>query len=222
MKLIRTLPLMICVAASSCVNPFFPPEDNDQEIAYFNENAALLQQINVLQEQLLDSQSQSESFQRMLAEAEEAKEREQQALRDSLKDAEGVEIGVNDAGQQIIRMDATLIFPSGRHTLTKAGRVSLEKVAKALKAEKLLGRGISVQGHTDSDKIKASKERYSDNWDLSAKRSHSVLIALEKAGITSSRLHGEFYGSMNPVKGIPGKTKIEKAKDRRVEITILD
>ena len=58
--------------------------------------------------------------------------------------------------------------------------------------------------------ISMLKDKYGDNWGLSAARAATVVRALEKSGVTADRLHGAFRGEHAP-------RGSDKAANRRVE-----
>ncbi len=73
---------------------------------------------------------------------------------------------------------------------------------------------IRVEGHTDSRGSAAY------NKDLSLRRARSVVAALVQRGIEPGRLFPEGYGFDRPV--ADNKTALGRAKNRRVEFTILE
>jgi outer membrane protein OmpA-like peptidoglycan-associated protein len=89
----------------------------------------------------------------------------------------------------------------------------LDQVALTLKANPQLSR-VRVEGHTD--------DRGSDeyNRDLSQRRSESVMRYLVQKGVDAKRLEAIGYGEARPL--IPEQTEEARAKNRRVEFTILD
>jgi flagellar motor protein MotB len=107
-------------------------------------------------------------------------------------------------------------FAKGSAELNEDGQKAIERLAARLNEGANAGKNVIVKGFTDDTPVSRSttKEKYVDNWGLSAARAASVLRALEKAGVTSERLHGAFRGQLDPrVQG--GE---DKGKNRRVEI----
>lgn len=117
-------------------------------------------------------------------------------------------------GQPAIRMEASLLYASGKADLTPAGKSALEQVASILK--KQYGNcEIRVEGHTDTDPISRTKDKYDTNWDLGSKRSNEVVVYLtEKCGVDPKKVYSASYSMYRPI----GSNKVA---NRRVEIVIL-
>ncbi len=107
-------------------------------------------------------------------------------------------------------------FAKGSADLNEDGQKAIERLAARLNEGENAGRKVVVKGFTDDTPVSRSstKEKYTDNWGLSAARAASVLRALEKAGVTSERLHGAFRGQLDP----RAQGSEDKGKNRRVEI----
>ena len=117
-------------------------------------------------------------------------------------------------GSMAIRIEASLLYGSGKADLTSAGKSALETVASTLK--KQYGNcEIRVEGHTDTDPINRTKDKYATNWDLGSKRSNEVVVYLtEKCGIDPKKVYSASYSMYRPM----GSNKVA---NRRVEIVIL-
>lgn len=77
---------------------------------------------------------------------------------------------------------------------------------------------IIVEGHTDSDPIHSGK--YKDNRDLSSDRANNVTRILQDVcKLTPGKMSSLGYGEYRPV--APNDTAANKAKNRRVVITLL-
>lgn len=77
---------------------------------------------------------------------------------------------------------------------------------------------ISVEGHTDNDKI--SSYLYPSNWELSAARASSVArYYIEQKGFSPERMTAIGYGEYRPVAS--NDTLEGKAQNRRVELKIM-
>lgn len=138
-----------------------------------------------------------------------------------IKGIEGVET-TKDGG---IALSDDFSFAKGSADLTSEGRKSIEQLAKKLNEGELASASILVEGHTDSTPVSRSstKEKFVDNWGLSAARAAAVVRELQKAGISATRLHGGFRGEHAPrATGGDAKTdaKANQAKNRRVELRI--
>jgi len=76
---------------------------------------------------------------------------------------------------------------------------------------------ILVEGHADSDKI--HNQYYEDNMDLSAHRATNVWRRLVACTLPPEKMASVGYGEYRPI--APNSTIEDKAKNRRVVITIL-
>jgi outer membrane protein OmpA-like peptidoglycan-associated protein len=74
--------------------------------------------------------------------------------------------------------------------------------------------GIYVYGHTDN----IGSQEY--NLDLSERRAQTVLDYLTQNGIDPEIVTSKGFGKSQPI--VPGNTAAARAKNRRVEIGIVD
>ncbi len=103
-------------------------------------------------------------------------------------------------------------FETGKdNILPKSDRI-LDSIAQILKDNADIPR-VRVEGHTDN----VGSAAY--NKDLSQRRAQSVVNALVKRGIAAGKLLPVGYGLDRPIAS--NKTFLGKAKNRRVEFTIL-
>jgi len=93
-----------------------------------------------------------------------------------------------------------LAFAKGSADLNEEGKKAIGRLAERLNQGDNAGKKITIKGYTDDTPVSraSTKEKYVDNWGLSAARAASVVRALEKAGIESERLTGAFRGSLDP------------------------
>jgi len=106
-----------------------------------------------------------------------------------------------------------ITFDTGRDTIRSESSHILDEIAKVLKAHPELKR-VRVEGHTDN----VGGRGY--NQDLSHRRARSVVRALVQRGVSGGRLEAEGYGFERPI--APNTTSLGRAKNRRVEFTIVD
>jgi len=111
-----------------------------------------------------------------------------------------------------------ILFAAGKATLSAAGDAELKKVAATIKSN-YADAIIRVYGHTDSDPVVKSAKLWQDNLDLSANRAMAVTRYLEKAGLSAARIETIGMGATHPLG--PNRTAANKAKNRRVEITVV-
>jgi chemotaxis protein MotB len=114
-------------------------------------------------------------------------------------------------------------FAKGSADLNEEGKKAIARLATRLNEGGNAEKNIIVEGHTDHSPVSRAqtKEKFGDNWGLSAARSASVVRALEQAGVTPARLNGAFRGEHQPRVAISKDKKDDgagEAANRRVEI----
>ena len=116
-----------------------------------------------------------------------------------------------------INIDDNLLFKDSSFRVGNDADDILAKIADLVKSEPSLE--VLVEGHTDSRTVK--KDSYIvDNWDLSARRSASIVRRLEnKFNVSSEQLIVAGRSSYDPV--APNDTKENMAKNRRTQIVIM-
>jgi outer membrane protein OmpA-like peptidoglycan-associated protein len=110
-----------------------------------------------------------------------------------------------------ILAQAKITFRSGSSRLTEEGKAVVKRIGNVLKAHPHIR--VEIGGHTDSDGDDAA------NLALSQARVERVRKALTRQGIDPFRLRAKGYGETRPVS--PNDTPENKAKNRRVEFTII-
>ena len=125
---------------------------------------------------------------------------------------EGIEgvTGRVGVGEVTAMIESDILFDSGKTTLKKGAKQTLEAVASVLNTS-YAGKEIRVAGHTDSDPIR--KSGYPSNHHLGFDRAFSVRQHLVSNGVTASRIYLASYG--------PDQPRTTKAASRRVEIVVL-
>ena len=189
-----------------------------------DENLKLHAQNRELQGRLSDAQS------RVADPAEAAAMRQQLAERDakihdlesqlrqptagvSAPGIEGIETKYDPkAGTMTVTLPGDVLFESGQATVKGSAKATLDKVAAALKKD-YSGKRIYIDGHTDTDPINKTKDKWSDNWDLSAERAHAVFAYLKGQGVDDKNLVLRAYG--------PNLPRANKSASRRVEIVVV-
>jgi chemotaxis protein MotB len=84
--------------------------------------------------------------------------------------------------------------------------------------KKYPGKQVDVVGHTDSDPIKKTKDKWKDNLELSAQRALSVARYLIQKGMGEEEVRAVGCGDSRPVAS--NSSSAGKAKNRRVEIVV--
>ncbi|KJD32988.1 membrane protein [Tamlana nanhaiensis] len=133
------------------------------------------------------------------------------------------EVGINDPdievnvekGVVFISIADKLLFQSGSYNVTSKAKGVLAKVAKVVNSKPDFE--CMVEGHTDN--VPYRKEPLLDNWDLSVKRSTSIIRVLESLDVNPSQLIAA--GRSHYVPLVDNDTAENRAKNRRTRIVIL-
>ncbi len=135
------------------------------------------------------------------------------ALRKELK---GVDVTVR-GNRLSLGINNTITFTSGSTQLKSTASGLLKNVAKVLKRD-FPARRIIIEGHTDADPIRRTKNRFRDNRHLSVERADAVArFLIKNCGIKDSVVVVAGYGQHQPLSKAG-----EKAGNRRVEIVIAE
>lgn len=130
----------------------------------------------------------------------------------------GVSVKIKEGHISVV-LPSSVLFNSGQTKLKKAAKNSLSKVCDVLKKD-FPDETIRIEGHTDSDPIKRTKQVYKSNWELSAVRAATVLHYLtDNCHLDPNKLYLAGFGKHQPVAS--NKNKSGKKKNRRVEIVVL-
>lgn len=112
-----------------------------------------------------------------------------------------------------------ILFDSGRAELKSSGRAKLQQIAGDLRS-KFGGKAYWVIGHTDTDPIRKSGDKWMDNLHLSQARGRVVALELIKLGIASQEVIAGGQGEWNPLTS--NASEAGKSKNRRVTIMAVD
>lgn len=135
-------------------------------------------------------------------------------LSDGIAD-EDVEVKV-DKTVVYINLSDKMLYQSGSYKLTSRANEVLDKIAKIVKSRQEFD--VMVEGYTDNQPIKNSC--IDDNWDLSVKRSTSVIRALQSQyGVNPNRLIAAGRGEYNAL--ADNNTSEGRSINRRTRIIIL-
>lgn len=127
-------------------------------------------------------------------------------------DIPGVSVSQGQEGVTL-RIDDSLLFPSGNDLLTPQGQVVLERLSEVLAS---FDGQISVEGHTDNRPIATAQ--FPSNWELSVGRAIAVVRQLERQGIAISRMRAVGYADTQPMES--NATSEGRAANRRVELLL--
>ena len=121
-----------------------------------------------------------------------------------------------DSNKVVVRFSEATTFPSGSEELKDAMFPILEKIERVLAT---CEGDVTVSGYTDN--LPVNSARYRSNWDLSAARAVSVVHQLVfNNKIDVNRVSAAGRAETNPL--APNDTAANRAKNRRVEISVYD
>jgi flagellar motor protein MotB len=207
----RSFVMIVCLAAlslfGSCTTRYQDLlRDRDSQIRELNGRVAALQGEKAdLERQLVSERATPKST--------EPAQPENAAFRSSELQKE---LG-NDAtvsyhnGKMAIGVEDSVTFDSGSDKLKDSASKILNKIVTVLKRD-FGSCKIYVEGHTDSDPIQKTKDKYLDNRELSAKRANAVARYLISQGVPEAQIVIVGYGQFDP------RDPRVKERNRRVEI----
>src|SRR3989454_4375262 len=160
-----------------------------------------------------EAQTSAEQARAALAEAEKIRQQREQEL-DRLQKALGAVVETRRTALGLVMNlgENAIQFDFDRATLRAGNRELLSRIAGVLLTAKRYS--IYVYGHTDD----IGSDEY--NRDLSTRRARTVRDYLVEAGLDSSIITTRGYGKSSP--RVPATTPEARAKNRRVEIGIVD
>jgi type VI secretion system protein ImpK len=112
-----------------------------------------------------------------------------------------------------VRVGSVVLFQQGGATLAPSFTPIAKKIAAALDKEP---GAITIDGFTDSDPVKTVQ--FPSNFELSVERAKSVAVIMKADLADATRVTAVGKGPDNPV--APNDNEADKAKNRRVEISI--
>ncbi|HKK10820.1 MAG TPA: OmpA family protein [Bacteroidales bacterium] len=209
------------------------------------EMRALLQELNVLKDNLIEREDRVNEMEKSLSTKEQSLAALQQELRskqqrlleletvlqrqDSLVNAlrstvaealfsfkgEGLTVEQKN-GKVYLRLQEKLLFKSGSWNVESRGSEAIKKIAAVLENNPDIQ--VMVEGHTDNVPYNGSGQ-VKDNWDLSVKRATSIIrIIINNSKVEPSRLTAAGRSEYLPVAS--NKTTDGKSKNRRTEIIL--
>jgi chemotaxis protein MotB len=117
-----------------------------------------------------------------------------------------------------IAIEDSILFAPGSAKLTTQAKSTLSRVIELIKKQ-YPNHYVRVDGHTDTDPVVRSHDKWDDNWDLSGGRAQSVLHFLLDHGIEAKDLGFAGFGEERPRQS--GTSAAAKSKNRRVEIVVI-
>ena len=133
------------------------------------------------------------------------------------------EVGINDPDIEInvekgvvfISIADKLLFKSGSYIVTDRAKEVLAKVAKVVNSKPDFE--CMVEGHTDN--VPYQSGVLLDNWDLSVKRSTSIIRVLQSLDVNPAQLIAAGRADYVPL--VDNDTAENRAKNRRTRIVVL-
>jgi chemotaxis protein MotB len=119
-------------------------------------------------------------------------------------------------GRMVVKLPASVLFPSGSAELSKDGLAAVAEVAHILR--QFPDRQFEVAGHTDNVGV-APTSPFKTNLELSAARAVTVAQALEKGGMNGARLAAAGYSEFQPVAS--NRSETGRQENRRIEIVLV-
>ncbi len=149
----------------------------------------------------------------------EKKKREEAAVRtleNTIKYGRLREYANLDIADDRIKLTIELpfFFESGSAQIHRDAKPALESLVRPIQE---FPNDIIIEGHTDNVPITGGK--YQSNWELSVARAVSVIDFFTDRGIEPKKLVAGGYGEFHPA--YPNDTPEHRARNRRIEITIL-
>jgi flagellar motor protein MotB len=125
-----------------------------------------------------------------------------------------VSVHVDARGVKVV-LESPVLFESGSAELSSEGKRILMKLGPVFKE---VTNPVVIEGHTDN--IPVHNSIYGTNWELSFQRTLSVMkFFVGQFKFTPNQLSGTGYGEYRPL--VPNNSDANRAKNRRIEISIL-
>jgi len=119
-------------------------------------------------------------------------------------------------GRMVVKLPASVLFPSGSADLSKDGQTALAEVARILR--QLPDRRFEVAGHTDNVPV-VPPSTFRNNLELSTARAVTVTDTLVEKGMNPARLSAAGYSAYQPV--ATNATEAGRQENRRIEIALV-
>jgi chemotaxis protein MotB len=210
-RIVLLVPLLATLALTGCRTR------GESNVAVGDELRAENQRLTGVASEL---QRQNDSLRAQLQSAQDAlaKNKGPTAGQQFAKILKGDDIeGVTQTERGGLALNEDFAFAKGSDELSPEGKNSIGKLAARLNTGEYASSKVIVEGHTDDTPVAraSTKEKFHDNWGLSGARAASVIRALQGAGLTPTRVQGQFRGEHAP-------RGADKAANRRVEIFLAD
>ena len=121
-----------------------------------------------------------------------------------------------------LKFKSDLLFELGSDKVATSAVSSIQALSNIMKSDEAKDFDVIIAGHTDDVPIgkPGTRAKHPTNWHLSVHRSISVLNAMVKNGVQSTRLSVRGFGEFRPI--VPNApNKKGNAANRRVEMFIV-
>ncbi len=121
----------------------------------------------------------------------------------------------------VSKLDTDVLFDSGEAVLKPGAEQLLDELVRVLRSPAAGELKIMVVGHTDNQQIagRRVREKYPNNFHLSAARALAVADRLKRAGLPEQRMAVAGFGPCQPIAS--NATAADRRKNRRVEIFLM-
>lgn len=197
-------------------------KNRDQQMTQVGELTVLSKAANSNIDKTLSQMAEKDRYINLLRDARTKADSINLALAVNLKQSIGLDLNDTDVDIKVdktvvmINLSDAMLYKSGSYVLTPRANEVLGKIAKVIQSRPELE--VMVEGYTDNTPI--STQLIQDNWDLSVKRSTSVVRALQdNFNINPNRLIAAGRGEYNTM--VPNTTSENKAMNRRTRIILM-
>ena len=212
----KTIALLISLVSLSLLSGCTNWEKKYQALLVEHEN--LKGQLEFERGEKSDLANRISQDQQTIEELQRQIEQQRKTPADASGFGEGYDVAFDpDAGTITVTLPNAILFDSGKASLKTATSRELDHIRSVLR-EKYNGKRVDVIGHTDSDPIRKTKDKWRDNWELSAERALTVTRYLIGRGIAEDSIRAVGCGESRPIAS--NSTVSGKAKNRRVEIVV--
>jgi len=119
------------------------------------------------------------------------------------------------------KLDTDLLFDTGEAVLKPGAERLLDDLVRVMRSPAARNTKIMIAGHTDAQAIagRGVRDRYPNNFHLSAARALAVADRMKQAGMPEDRMAVAGFGSHQPIAS--NDTARDRQKNRRVEIFVM-
>ncbi len=114
-----------------------------------------------------------------------------------------------------LTLDPLAFFATGSAEITPSAMDAIGALIEPLR--QFSNATVVIEGHTDNVPVRGG--RFRSNWELSIARAVSVIDFFVSEGLSPGKLVAGGYGEYHPA--FPNDTDEHRAKNRRIEITII-